>query len=397
MSVSGRWGVFSSGAWLTGKSGCGKARHVSVVAILLVFPVLMLRYEAGHADGWLGGDADNPTPGGGLASQAPNKIFQGPNPGNSRGAVGGIANTRHNLTMSYSTGQLVMDKYRNDYYEICVYCHTPHGANSTAAAPLWNRTVTSREYTLYQDKNAGNEPSALNATFTQPGPNSLTCLSCHDGVTAIDSIINMPTQLSGEFRAGYSQGQETAVGNAFLDEWSGNALGTGGPGDFADGGHAGFRDSPTNCLACHDSVGPTATPAKPDFTNFVIGTNLTDDHPIGVTYPTKFDSSVDFNEPNVKTGRIAFFDINGNSHADPDEIRLYDTGDGYEVECGSCHDPHGVRIRNSASVDPADSNNLVPSFLRVGALTVPESNTDPTGKLTRANVGSNLCLTCHVK
>ena len=25
--------------------------------------------------------------------------------------------------------------------EICVFCHTPHGGDTTAAVPLWNRTL----------------------------------------------------------------------------------------------------------------------------------------------------------------------------------------------------------------------------------------------------------------
>lgn len=329
--------------------------------------------------------------------------------------VGGIANTRHNLTMSYSSFARRMDEYRNDYYEICVYCHTPHGANSTAAAPLWNRTVISREYTLYNqaDENA-NEPSGLNLTYTQPGPNSLTCLSCHDGATAIDSIINMPTQLNGEFRAGYKKSQETArfTDNSFLNEWGGNKLGTGSPADFPGGTHIGLNTAGgSSCMTCHnpgqvDDGGGGVPALGPDFSVFSIGDKyfqdadsgastgqsggyLADDHPIGVTYPTKFDGSVDYNEPDIKSGRIAFFDLNGNAHADPNEIRLYDTGDGYEVECGSCHDPHGVKVSNS------DSDNIVPSFLRVGTVTASPSNS--IGSQTRSNVGSSLCLTCHVK
>ena len=376
-----------SGGWKTTSSGILPQRKVKCVPVVVALFVFVLGSQNLFADGWLGGDSDNPTPGVNPPTQAPNQIKD--NEAGKRGAIGGIANTRHNLTMSYSNSSVIMDKYRNDYYQICVYCHTPHGANSTAAAPLWNRTVTARNYTLYQDKDSGNEPSTLDSTYTQPGPNSLTCLSCHDGVTAIDSIINMPTQLSGEFRAGFSKGQESSVSPAVLDRWSGNALGTGGPGDVTDGGHAAFKDTATNCLVCHDSIGPGAIPAKPDFTNFVIGSDLTNDHPIGVTYPTKFDASIDFNEPDIKTGKIAFFDNNGNSHADPDEIRLYDTGDGYEVECGSCHDPHGVRINNSASVAEADKNNIVPSFLRVGSVTDPTTNSDPAGKITRSNVGSS--------
>jgi len=394
MIVSGGWGKFSSGVLIR-----RKLRRAVQIGVLLVLPVLFFSYETVYADGWLGGD---PAPGQNLQfpSRAGNEIKNNETFG-VRGTIGGIANTRHNLTMSYNSGVVgMMDPYRNDYYEICVYCHTPHGANSTAAAPLWNRTVTAREYTLYQNKDSGNEPSAMSSTFTQPGPNSLTCLSCHDGVTAIDSIINMPTQLSGEFRAGYSQAQETVADIAaggFLDQWSGNALGTGGPGDDGGQGHAGFASGGAECIACHnagvqmDPNNPESHRSQaPNFLNFVIGTDLTNDHPIGVSYPTKFDASVDFNEPDIKTGRIAFFDTNGNAHAEPNEIRLYDTGDGYEVECGSCHDPHGVKVENT------DSNMIVPSFLRVGSIMPQRGSTGPA-QFPRSNVGSSLCLTCHVK
>ncbi len=389
----GKYFSFSSGVSPRGKLGRRKVKRFSVVAMLCMLPVLVLSSGSSFADGWLGGDSDSPGGNAEFPSRAGNVIKDRETFG-VRGSIGGIANTRHNLTMSYSGAVVgLMDGYRNDYYEICVYCHTPHGANSTAAAPLWNRTVTSREYILYQDKSSGNDPAALTGTFSQPGPNSLTCLSCHDGVTAIDSIINMPTQLSGEFRAGYQREQETGVDSAFLDRWSGNALGTGSPGDPSGVAHAALG-GPSTCLACHSPPADGAPALAPDFENFVIGIDLADDHPIGVTYPTKFNASVDFNEPDIKTGRIAFFDINGNAHADPDEIRLYDTGDGYEVECGSCHDPHGVRVRNSAALGVADQNKIVPSFLRVGSVDalIPNTRARP-----RANVGSNLCLTCHVK
>ncbi|MDH5256530.1 MAG: hypothetical protein OEX07_00935 [Gammaproteobacteria bacterium] len=393
MIVSGGRKFFS-----LGEVTRGKLEYASILAIMIVLPVLLLSYKSSYADGWL------------EASKAGNEIKNQEISADGL-RIGGIANTRHNLTMSYNGSRQIMDRFRNDYYEICVYCHTPHGANSTAAAPLWNRTVKSTKYTLYnQDVSRANEPSGLDLTYTQPGPNSLTCLSCHDGATAIDSIINMPTQLSGEFRAGYNQAQENTDGlnTTFLDAWSGNKLGTGSPGDPANNdGHAGFNTDGSLCMSCHNTGSGGQPPQGPDFSIFSIGDQfiskdgsnthpnragnyLADDHPIGVSYPTKFDSSVDFNEPDIKTGRIAFFDNNGNAHADPDEVRLYDTGEGYEVECGSCHDPHGVKVENS------NSNNIVPSFLRVGAVTTLGGTSGP-GEVTRSNVGSGLCLTCHVK
>lgn len=67
---------------------------------------------------------------------------------------------------------------------------------------------------------------------------------------------------------------------------------------------------------------------------------------------------MDFNEPDVSvSGKWAFFDTNGNNFADTNEIRLYDSGGGYEVECASCHDPHGVPSGGQGS-------RFSPSFLR---------------------------------
>lgn len=377
-------------------------------AIFFISMFMMLSYNIGYADGWL------PGTGTGDISKADNEIKNNTLSGDGL-RIGGIANTRHNLTMSYNNANGVMNRFRNNYYEICVYCHTPHGANSTAAAPLWNRTITQRNYVLYnQDRSTSSntffEPTALDLNYSQPGPNSLTCLSCHDGATAIDSIINMPTQLSGEFRAGYSKSQEKEVDSDFLDKWSGNQLGMGSPGDpgseDVDGrGHAGFNSAGSFCLSCHNA---TTNNLGPDFTLFVIGdrysarndatgelaqqTNyLADDHPIGVRYPTDFGPEVDYREPDVKTAKIAYFDNNANGHADPEEVRLYDTGDGYEVECGSCHDPHGVKVTTE------QNNAITPSFLRVGVWDDGQRSNFNTQATSRSNPGSSLCLTCHVK
>ena len=51
-------------------------------------------------------------------------------------AFAGIANTKHNLG-STGTGTNSFDGTD----EICVFCHTPHGADTTANPPLWNRIL----------------------------------------------------------------------------------------------------------------------------------------------------------------------------------------------------------------------------------------------------------------
>lgn len=66
--------------------------------------------------------------------------------------------------------------------EICIACHTPHGADTTVAeAPLWNHALTGKTFVLYSS------PS-LDATVAQPDGSSKLCLSCHDGTVALDSF-----------------------------------------------------------------------------------------------------------------------------------------------------------------------------------------------------------------
>lgn len=78
----------------------------------------------------------------------------------------------------------------NSTGEICVVCHAPHNAINPSAGPLWNRTLTSATYTLY---NSVTPPgSDLEATtissLAQPSGVSKLCLSCHDGSIALDSF-----------------------------------------------------------------------------------------------------------------------------------------------------------------------------------------------------------------
>lgn len=69
---------------------------------------------------------------------------------------------------------------------ICIYCHSPHNALTGMAAPLWNRTTYTATYTMYTS-------DTINMTIqSKPDAYSAACLSCHDGVQALDSLINTP-------------------------------------------------------------------------------------------------------------------------------------------------------------------------------------------------------------
>jgi hypothetical protein len=86
--------------------------------------------------------------------------------------AGTIVGTAHDLsTKGYSGG------------EICVVCHTPHNSDTTVTdAPLWNHAITAVTFSMYSS-------GTLDAIQDgQPTGTSKLCLSCHDGVTAIDSF-----------------------------------------------------------------------------------------------------------------------------------------------------------------------------------------------------------------
>jgi len=266
-----------------------------------------------------------------------------------------VGNTRHNMTQRQATssrpvGEL-MERWRNYYGEVCVYCHTPHGANQKANLPLWNRTMQSTTYTTYNELGT----TTLTQDVVQPGLNSLACLSCHDGQTAIDSIINMPG--SGRYLAS----QETSTSTTFLDAWQ-------NPG----GNTTYLHGTLTECLACHSGNAGIVGSGAADFTVALIGTKLTDDHPIGVKFPIDDSKAPDFNTPTGVKGNMRFFDANNNGRLDKQDVRLYFNNDAIRVECASCHDPHGVPSGGAGS-------QFTPTFLRV------------------ANSGAALCLTCHAK
>lgn len=329
---------------------------------------------------------------------------------------GSIVNTRHNLSQSSAPSvQSAMDGSRNDYREVCVYCHTPHGANQAATAPLWNRTLKNTTFNTYNQLGT----STLTQTVRQPGGSSLTCLSCHDGQTAIDSIINMPGTwrnqvgqanqytLSGITSATPGATQQTyyKLSAQFLNTWN-NPTMSGRPTAVDTTNHAGLNSNMTQtsgkaigptmtsdglggfitydigCMGCHSPNGATQ-PGRTDFNMFVIGTDLRNDHPVGVTFPTTNGPGTDWKTPvNTPNNNGAkYFDRTDTGtigKMDKSDIRIFAANKGgavgapsQTVECASCHDPHGVP-------DPS-TGKFNPTFLRV------------------KNDGSALCLTCHTK
>lgn len=168
--------------------------------------------------------------------------------------------------------------------QICAYCHTPHSASAT------NPTTPLWNH---QDTAATytmySSPSMNMVIAGAPAGVSLACLSCHDGTVAADSLIKFPNSSN-------------------------------------------IADNSTGTFSLGDSL----------------GTDLSDDHPISLTYNVTLDT--DFIAPDPLTNTV-----NG--------LQLFGAG-GDQVECGTCHSVH---------------DNTNEPFLRV------------------SNAASALCLSCHIK
>ncbi len=172
--------------------------------------------------------------------------------------------------------------------KLCGTCHTPHNALAIVQAPLWSHTASVAAYTMYTNA----QSSTFNATpGAAPDGNSKLCLSCHDNTVALDDFIGAVAPINA-----------STLSVAY--------------------------------------AGSTA----------VLGTDLTNDHPISFTYDA------------------ALVTADGGLHpiTDPalggtiDSKMLF----GGKMQCASCHNPH---------------DNQYTNFQRM------------------ANANSQLCLTCHIK
>jgi hypothetical protein len=208
---------------------------------------------------------------------------------------------------------------------------------------LWNKPAGSATYSSYSS-------TTIDGDILAVGSVSIACLTCHDGTQAMDSVVNAPGMGEG---LGY-----LADGQMFMDA---------------------------------DEIA-------------MLGTDLTNDHPIGIQYSGFDPGSGKIDEDFKGTGEgLQTATINGgpvwwvDTEATPDASRdksdmilysrLNTAGAGNVepfVECASCHDPHND---TEAEVDTGnvdiDGNPIMRStsvnFLRM------------------ANAGSAVCLACHVK
>ena len=253
-----------------------------------------------------------------------------------------IVGSKHDLSISNYYGlDVAFGVTPSD--QICVFCHTPHGANIDLdndgsndpddavrpSAPLWNRKITNTSlassFTPY-GSSPGYQSATLNSTLVKgswvPSPLSLVCLSCHDSALANSG----------------SRGIVAISPNDTHDL-------------FSVPNRAG-ADTP-NCGACHPDGGTAGVPG----TWWQIGPDMSDDHPVSIPYPPSYSGwTDDFYPPANANGWTG--------------IKLYKG----RVECPSCHNPH-----NPGEIVYEDGPAKYAPFLR------------------ETLDGSTLCVTCHKK
>ena len=133
---------------------------------------------------------------------------------------------------------------------ICVACHTPHNSDTTVPeAPIWNHELTTQTFTMYGTTLAGT------STDAQPNGVSRLCLSCHDGVTALDSfggntgstIIGAAGDLGTDLSDDHPISINYIQANGLVDPTTASGI-TGGTTIQADM----LYSNRVECSSCHD-------------------------------------------------------------------------------------------------------------------------------------------------
>lgn len=289
----------------------------------------------------------------------------------------GLGQSRHNMS---SFGQVI---YTNGTSEECAFCHTPHHSNtSVSPAPLWNRANSpTAVYKAYGATLAGSNSSAV-------GSVSLACLSCHDGVTAFDSLVNPPGGAARGTAGVYPAGQEM--------NWRFYMAGYGLP--LASSVHKFDVSAASPCVVCHVSFFGIPAPVY----RLATGTDLTNSHPVSIAYNPAVstslrDKSTLLSSIDLVTGLAAGAGQSFNNNLSQNRwavngfisntATIQDLLKNNKVECSSCHDPHFKNL---------SWDEVKPQTATGAWCTDPERCADG-GFLRRVggNTGSAMCRTCH--
>jgi len=289
--------------------------------------------------------------------------------------INSIADSWHNLGANNIKGSTPNDSgaanKSNATGEVCVFCHTPHGGDTTAAVPIWNRNLGTETYTRYSQSGPdGLGTTTFDAQEAPVGSVSIACLSCHDGTQALDAMLNAPgsgnqwptatTMTGGDIEPdGSGRLRQDIVQNLGIDLSNDHPISM----QYAGGGI---------------TTADASTTVDPDFTNSGGRTVSLPGAGAGGYTVTLMAGTIggDANRPVwwIERGTRSLRD----GERDRNDVILYTrsltAGGSPEpfVECGSCHDPHNVEN---------------PTFLRVSNGFLNDTT----------QAASGLCLTCHAK
>ncbi len=232
--------------------------------------------------------------------------------GGNMASAASIIGSKHDFSTGNTTGNtpfagvfyIMKDGWPSYIDEVCIFCHTPHGAADPSVTPwLWNRVSTPRAgdtYAMYT--------SSTVSTGVVSGPTgvSMMCLSCHDGVTSI-AVNTLKNPGSG------------ALPSAVQVDTSGGMVAPGAIGNVYNGNPP---------LYWGANIGE----ALPSTVNATI--NLTNDHPISFEW--------NYSKPDLYAGPTNA------------ALRLFGTS-GKRLECATCHRVHDPGIPPFLAMNNANS------------------------------------------
>lgn len=235
------------------------------------------------------------------------------------GIVSDVRNTKHNLGTS-GPGPVKATTES----QICVFCHTPHAAQS-GQVPLWNRRLSAATYTRVYDSSSLDAKYIASAFSGQPGGSSKLCLSCHDGTMAIGNVAVLNGQIN----------QTTGI----VIPMAGTATGAEAGGGTVAGGM------------------PAGSGVTSGFTRN-LGVELHNDHPISLTYNAAVanaDGELRVPDASQRVGGTLAGDayltrfnqavgIRNNPAGTRPLLPLEPTGaaSAGQLQCTTCHDPHKI-------------------------------------------------------
>ena len=258
--------------------------------------------------------------------------------------ISDVRGTKHNLSASdtYVRNGVTLNApartvKATSETQVCVFCHTPHGATAGIVAPLWNRALSGALYPNVANPTYSSSSIEASAAelATGPGGSSKLCLSCHDGTMAIDKV-NVLNGVTGVTIA--MTGLTGAAGSAKLP---------------TTGNTTGFTRN--------------------------LGTNLSNDHPISFAYDSIVagrDGELRTPAPENTTGGVVMNRAPGKAKP----VLPLEAG---QIQCATCHDPH-LRDNNTTNGNA--------KFLRANRFQV----TQPSGGLFN-QTNDTICLACHDK